>query len=98
MSLFIGRLPHDTRTSDLEEVFHRYGRLRRVNLKRGFAFIDFEDKRDAEDAIHGCDGMRFLDNRIAVEWAKGNNRVTTAGCFKCGKEGHIARECPDNER
>ena len=19
----------------------------------------------------------------------------TAGCFKCGKEGHIARDCPD---
>ena len=93
MTLFIGRLPHDTMYRDLEDVFMRYGRIRRCNLKRGYGFVEFEDERDAEDAIRMCDGMRFLGTRIVVEWAKGKSRVE--GCFKCHKEGHWARDCPE---
>lgn len=39
----------------------------------GFAFIYFEDERDAEDAIRGLDNRTFgYDRRrLSVEWAKG---------------------------
>lgn len=38
----------------------------------GFAFVYFEDERDAEDAIRGLDNMPFgYDRRrLSVEWAK----------------------------
>lgn len=38
----------------------------------GFAFIYFEDERDAEDAIHGLDNRPFgySRRRLSVEWSK----------------------------
>jgi hypothetical protein len=43
----------------LDEAFSKYGRLRKVWVARrppGFAFIQFEDVRDAEDAVKALDG------------------------------------------
>lgn len=43
----------------LEEAFSKYGPIKKVWLARrppGFAFIEFEDSRDAEDAVKGLDG------------------------------------------
>lgn len=38
----------------------------------GFAFVYFEDERDAEDAIRGLDNLPFgYDRRrLSVEWAR----------------------------
>ncbi|KAM7476551.1 hypothetical protein LguiB_023794 [Lonicera macranthoides] len=71
--IFCGNFEYETRQSDLERLFSKYGRLERVDMKSGFAFVYFEDERDAEDAI------RYLDNtpfgydrrRLSVEWARG---------------------------
>uniref|UniRef100_A0A2L2XVE6 Serine/arginine-rich splicing factor 4 n=1 Tax=Parasteatoda tepidariorum TaxID=114398 RepID=A0A2L2XVE6_PARTP len=50
--LFVGRLPLDSREREIESIFDRYGSLVRCNLKYGtgmaYAFVDYEDKRDAE--------------------------------------------------
>ncbi|KAJ0968418.1 hypothetical protein J5N97_025335 [Dioscorea zingiberensis] len=39
----------------------------------GFAFIYFEEERDANDAIRGLDGVSFGEGRrrLSVEWSKG---------------------------
>lgn len=37
-----------------------------VDLKRGYAFVDFVDSRDAEDAIHEVDGREVDGSRSAV--------------------------------
>eukprot|EP00124_Ichthyophonus_hoferi_P005561 Ihof_evm2s839 gene=Ihof_evmTU2s839 len=95
MALFIGRLGPEIRTRDLEDVFGRYGRLVRCDLKNGgYGFVDFEDRRDAEDALRGEDGRSLGQSRMVVQWANGPSRRADSGeCFKCGRPGHIAREC-----
>ncbi|XP_028116929.1 serine/arginine-rich splicing factor RS31-like [Camellia sinensis] len=44
-----------------------------LHVFAGFAFVYFEDERDAEDAIRGLDHLPFgYDRRrLSVEWAKG---------------------------
>ncbi|XP_038682046.1 serine/arginine-rich splicing factor RS31-like isoform X2 [Tripterygium wilfordii] len=43
------------------------------HLFSGFAFVYFEDERDAADAIRGLDNMPFGHDRrrLSVEWARG---------------------------
>lgn len=58
--VYVGDLPRDASEQELEREFSYYGPLRSVWVARnppGFAFVEFEDPRDAEDAV------RALDNR-----------------------------------
>ncbi|KAI5598881.1 hypothetical protein BDE02_02G161100 [Populus trichocarpa] len=71
--VFVGNFEHETRQSDLERLFSKYGRVERVDMKSGFAFVYFEDDRDAADAVRGLDNIPFgYDRRrLSVEWARG---------------------------
>lgn len=71
MSLFVGRLSRDARSRDLEDLFGKYGKLTRCDIKGTFGFITFEDERDAEDALDECNGKDICGSKINVEWAKG---------------------------
>lgn len=78
-ALFVGRLSRNTRTRDLEEVFETYGRLTRCDIKYGnaemaYGFVDFEDRRDAQDALRYENGRNICGSSIIVEWAKGPRR------------------------
>lgn len=44
-----------------------------LHIYAGYAFVYFEDERDAEDAIRGLDNTPFgyERRRLSVEWAKG---------------------------
>jgi arginine/serine-rich splicing factor 7 len=42
-----------------------------VELKRDYAFIEFSDPRDAEEARYNLDGRDVDGSRILVEFAKG---------------------------
>lgn len=39
MSLFVGRLPPDCRPQDLEEVFYKFGKITRCDVKKGLYFF-----------------------------------------------------------
>ncbi|KOM57371.1 hypothetical protein LR48_Vigan11g040400, partial [Vigna angularis] len=70
--VFCGNLDFDARQSDVERLFRRYGKVDRVDMKSGFAFIYMEDERDAEYAIRRLDRTEFgrKGRRIRVEWTK----------------------------
>ena len=57
--VYVGNLGNNGSKSELERVFAYYGTLKNVWVARnppGFAFVEFEDQRDAEDAVHDLDG------------------------------------------
>ncbi|XP_059930384.1 serine/arginine-rich splicing factor 1A [Gadus macrocephalus] len=73
--IYVGNLPPDIRTKDVEDVFYKYGAIRDIDLKnrRGgppFAFIEFEDPRDADDAVYGRDGYDYDGYRLRVEFPR----------------------------
>ncbi|XP_042049896.1 serine/arginine-rich splicing factor RS2Z32-like isoform X3 [Salvia splendens] len=82
-------------------------RVRDVDMKRDYAFVEFSDPRDADDARYNLDGRDVDGRRITVEFAKGvprgpggvreyEGRGPAPGsgrCFNCGIDGHWARDC-----
>ena len=63
--VYIGDLGYGAAKQEIEDVFSRYGPLRNVWVARnppGFAFVEFQDPRDAEDATKALDGTSVLCN------------------------------------
>ncbi len=57
--VYVGDLGNGAAKGELERAFSYYGPLRSVWVARnppGFAFVEYEDTRDAEDAVKGMDG------------------------------------------
>uniref|UniRef100_A0A182P4Q2 Serine/arginine-rich splicing factor 2 n=1 Tax=Anopheles epiroticus TaxID=199890 RepID=A0A182P4Q2_9DIPT len=78
ISLKVDNLTYRTTPDDLRRVFERCGEVgdiyiprdRHTRESRGFAFVRFYDKRDAEDALDAMDG-RMLDGReLRVQMAR----------------------------
>ncbi|XP_059474400.1 serine/arginine-rich splicing factor 5 isoform X3 [Neocloeon triangulifer] len=72
--VYIGGLPYGAREKDLERFFKGYGRIRDVLLKNGYGFVEFEDYRDADDAVYELNGKELLGERVSVEQARGSAR------------------------
>ncbi|KAG8122686.1 hypothetical protein E2320_018184 [Naja naja] len=82
--IYVGNLPPDIRTKDIEDVFYKYGAIRDIDLKnrRGgppFAFVEFEDPRDAEDAVYGRDGYDYDGYRLRVEFPRSGRGTGRGG-------------------
>lgn len=61
--VYVGGLPYGCRERDLERFFKGYGRIRDVLLKNGYGFVEFEDYRDADDAVYEMNGKELLGER-----------------------------------
>ncbi|XP_023747882.1 serine/arginine-rich-splicing factor SR34 isoform X1 [Lactuca sativa] len=75
-TIYVGNLPGDIREREVEDLFYKYGQIAHIDLKipprpPGYAFVEFEEARDAEDAIRGRDGYDFDGHRLRVELAHG---------------------------
>jgi arginine/serine-rich splicing factor 3 len=75
--VYVGELGTNGTRHELEEAFGNYGRLRNVWVATnppGFAFVMFEDSRDAKDACRGLDGKMICGRRVRVEMSTGKTR------------------------
>ncbi|KAF9297844.1 hypothetical protein BKA57DRAFT_445139 [Linnemannia elongata] len=94
-TVYVGHLSPRTERRDVEELFEKYGRVVSVELKHGgFAFVEYEDPRDADDAVSKLNGYELDGSRITVEWSR-RSGGPGSGCFLCNGTGHWARECPE---
>ncbi|TYZ62778.1 hypothetical protein PybrP1_009907, partial [[Pythium] brassicae (nom. inval.)] len=76
--VFVGNLPTDVQESALEGEFDKFGRIRAISLKfparpPPFAFIEYEDERDASDAVRAMHGRDFGGSRLRVEISHGGS-------------------------
>lgn len=81
-TLFIGNLPYHFRERDVAEYLERSGRLRnvvvgynkRTGQSKGHAFVEYEDRRDAEEAFERFQGYNLEGRRLRIDWDIGLDR------------------------
>jgi len=77
-SLRVTNLSDDATQTDLQELFRPFGRIARISvprdrttgMSRGFAFVDFYDRIDAQRAIDKLHGHGYDNLILNVDWAK----------------------------
>ncbi|XP_057684576.1 serine/arginine-rich splicing factor 10-like [Corythoichthys intestinalis] len=82
-SLFVRNISDESRPEDLRREFGRYGPVVDVYIPldfytrqpRGFAYIQFEDVRDAEDALHSLDRKFVCGRQIEIQFAQGDRKT-----------------------
>ena len=74
--IFVAKLGPRVSKRDLEKEFRNFGEIRDLNLKRGYAFIEYYNKIDAKNAIKGLNNQKLFgqQQRIVVEPANGSKR------------------------
>ncbi|CAF0958727.1 unnamed protein product [Adineta steineri] len=82
-SLYIRGLAEKVRYEDLKKIFGRYGRIVDITLPldyytrdaKGYGFVEYEESRDAEEALHALDRYRLLGRELEVEFARGDRKT-----------------------
>lgn len=93
--VYLGGLSHRARERDVEKFFRKFGRIRDISLKNGFAFVDFDDYRDADDACYELSGKDFLGERVTVELARGTPHGRDRERWGDGRRGGGGRDGGD---
>jgi translation initiation factor 3 subunit G len=81
-TLRVTNISEDTTEDDLKELFRPFGQLTRTYLakdretgaSRGFAYVSYVRKDDAERAMNKLDGYGYDYLILSVEWAKPSGR------------------------
>jgi FUS-interacting serine-arginine-rich protein 1 len=82
-SLYVRGLAEKVRYEDLKKIFGRYGRLVDITLPldyytrdaKGYGFVEYEESRDAEEALHALDRYRLFGRELEVEFARGDRKT-----------------------
>ncbi|XP_076884604.1 31 kDa ribonucleoprotein, chloroplastic-like [Bidens hawaiensis] len=104
---FVGGLSWSTTDKSLFEAFVRFGYVLDAKVvfdmvsgrSRGYGFVTFVQVRAMNAAIKEMNGYKLDGSYIRVSKAQSqagsrrNYDDRGSDCFRCGKPGHIAREC-----
>ena len=66
MTLYIKNISYSVTEDRLQRAFGRYGECH-IDLKRGFAFAEYVDKRDAEEALDKLQGTNFSGMNVKIK-------------------------------
>jgi len=75
-TLFVGNLPYQYREKEITDLFSKFGRVANVTVgfnkvtqeSKGYAFVTFEDRRDAEEAFTRNQGYQVEGRKLRIDW------------------------------
>ena len=82
--VYVGNLPADIRERELDDLFYKFGKIRAIEIPPirnppQFAFVEYYDYRDADDAVRRRDNYSFGGGRLRCEIARGKERRERGG-------------------
>src|SRR5882672_3932045 len=100
--LFVGNLPYDVTEAELRAHFAAIGPLSYISLAtdrdtgkpRGFAFVEFSARADAEDAIRRLNDQAFKGRALVVNEARARDAPAPPSPAPTGRGGHAPRSWP----
>lgn len=82
MEVYVSNLPYTVDDAELHDVFKEYGKVTRAKValnpqtgqSRGFGFVTFHERIDAQAAIEGLNGVELHGRKLTVRESvpKGN--------------------------
>ncbi len=82
-TLRVTNISEDTREQDLRDLFARFGNVARIYLakdretmlSRGFAFVSFHRREDAQKSMDKLNGYGYDHLILKIEWAKPSTKT-----------------------
>uniref|UniRef100_A0A914E7L9 RRM domain-containing protein n=1 Tax=Acrobeloides nanus TaxID=290746 RepID=A0A914E7L9_9BILA len=87
--VFLGRVSNRASEKDVERFFRDF-KVREVVLKQGFGFVEFDNSREADDAVYEMNGKDLCGERVVVEMSNAR-RGGDRGGFRGGRGGFRGR-------
>eukprot|EP00747_Dinoflagellata_sp_TGD_P162425 gnl/TRDRNA2_/TRDRNA2_180018_c0_seq1.p1 gnl/TRDRNA2_/TRDRNA2_180018_c0~~gnl/TRDRNA2_/TRDRNA2_180018_c0_seq1.p1 ORF type:complete len:148 (-),score=38.05 gnl/TRDRNA2_/TRDRNA2_180018_c0_seq1:97-540(-) len=75
--VIVSGVHEEAQEDDVFEAFAEYGDIKNLHLNldrrtgfvKGYSFIEYGAKSEAESAIKGMNGTMLLDSKLSVDWA-----------------------------
>jgi arginine/serine-rich splicing factor 7 len=74
-------------------MFSKVGKVKCVDMKRDYAFVEYEDNHHADEAVTQMNGKDLDGRSLVVQPALPNRRGQRSSgsadvCYNCGQKGH----------
>uniref|UniRef100_A0A8D3DI69 RRM domain-containing protein n=2 Tax=Scophthalmus maximus TaxID=52904 RepID=A0A8D3DI69_SCOMX len=96
--VYVGKLSYHVREKDMQRFFSGYGKLLEIDLKNGYGFVEFEDMRDADDAVYELNGKELCGERVVIEHARGPRRDGHGGSHGGRSSGYSSWNRPTRDK
>merc|ERR1712203_606724 len=75
--IIVSGVHEEAQEDDVFEAFAEFGDIKNLHLNldrrtgfvKGYSFIEYESKLEAEEAIKSMNGATLLEQRLTVDWA-----------------------------
>jgi len=79
--LFVGNISRNARAEEVEKEFKNFGPCK-LKFKGSYAFIEYDEERDAEDAVRAIQNKSIGGRELNIEWSKNSGRYDASRSSK----------------